>query len=54
MLGRGDVFARVTDLADLRRLVPGARTAVLDDCGHFAHVEHPEAVAAFLGLVPAP
>ncbi|RUQ04443.1 alpha/beta fold hydrolase [Curtobacterium sp. HSID17257] len=54
VLGRGDVFARVTDLDDLRRLVPGSRTAVLDDCGHFAHVEHPEAVAAFLGLVPAP
>lgn len=54
VLGRGDVFARVSDLDDLRGLVPGARTAVLDDCGHFAHVEHPGAVAAFLGLTSAP
>lgn len=53
VLGRGDVFARVSDLDDLRRLVPGVRTAVLDDCGHFAHVEHPGAVAVFLGLAPA-
>lgn len=53
VLGRADVFARVSDLDELRDLVPGTRTAVLDDCGHFAHVEHPDAVAAFLGLTPA-
>ena len=52
VLGRGDVFARVSDLDDLRRLVPGPRTAVLEDCGHLAHAEHQEAVAAFLALVP--
>jgi len=52
VLGRGDVFARVSDLDDLRRLVPRTRTAVLDDCGHFAHVEQPDAVVAFLGLAP--
>jgi pimeloyl-ACP methyl ester carboxylesterase len=23
---------------------------LLDDCGHFAHVEHPDAVARVLGL----
>ncbi|OEI69979.1 alpha/beta fold hydrolase [Curtobacterium sp. ER1/6] len=48
VLGRDDVFARTSDLDDLRRLLPGVRTAVLDDCGHFAHVERPVAVAAFL------
>lgn len=48
VLGRDDVFARTSDLEDLRRLLPGVRTAVLDDCGHFAHVERPVAVAAFL------
>ena len=36
------------DLDELRRLVPDARTELLDDCGHFAHVEHPAAVAALL------
>ena len=50
VVGRDDVFARTSDLDDLRRLLPGVRTAVLADCGHFAHVEHPGAVAAFLGL----
>lgn len=48
VLGRGDVFARPADLDELRRLVPDARTELLDDCGHFAHVEHPAAVAALL------
>jgi len=50
VVGRQDVFARTTDLDDLRALLPGVRTAVLEDCGHFAHVEHPDAVAALLGL----
>ncbi len=48
VLGRGDVFARPADLDELRVLVPDARTELLDDCGHFAHVEHPDAVAALL------
>ncbi|WP_181429048.1 alpha/beta fold hydrolase [Curtobacterium sp. MCSS17_008] len=50
VVGRADVFARVSDLDDLRRLLPDVRTAVLEDCGHFAHVEHPDAVASLLGL----
>lgn len=49
--GRDDVFARVSDLAALRGLLPRVRTVLLDDCGHFAHVEHPDAVAEVLGLV---
>lgn len=48
VLGRDDVFARPADLDELRALVPDARTVLLDDCGHFAHVEHPAAVAALL------
>ncbi len=48
VLGRDDVFARPADLDELRALVPQARTVLLDDCGHFAHVEHPRAVAALL------
>ena len=51
--GADDVFARRSDLAALRQLVPWARTVLLDDCGHFAHVEHPAAVARTLGLVAA-
>lgn len=49
--GRDDVFARVSDLDALRSLVPRTRTVLLDDCGHFAHVERPDAVARVLGLV---
>ena len=49
--GRDDVFARVSDLDGLRGLLPQVRTVLLDDCGHFAHVEHPAAVARVLGLV---
>ncbi|WIB78985.1 alpha/beta hydrolase [Curtobacterium sp. MCPF17_002] len=48
--GRDDVFARVSDLDALGALLPRVRTVLLDDCGHFAHVEHPDAVARVLGL----
>lgn len=48
--GRDDVFARTSDLDALRALLPQARTVLLDDCGHFAHVERPAAVARTLGL----
>jgi pimeloyl-ACP methyl ester carboxylesterase len=48
--GRDDVFARVTDLDALRALLPQVRTVLLERCGHFAHVEHPVAVARALGL----
>ncbi|ROQ05959.1 MULTISPECIES: alpha/beta fold hydrolase [unclassified Curtobacterium] len=48
--GRDDVFARASDLDALRELVPQVRTVLLDDCGHFAHVEHPDAVARELAL----
>jgi pimeloyl-ACP methyl ester carboxylesterase len=43
--GEGDVFATHADLARLAALVPQARTVLLPDCGHFAHVERPHAVA---------
>ncbi|WP_144715604.1 alpha/beta fold hydrolase [Curtobacterium pusillum] len=48
--GRDDVFARVSDLDALRGLLPSLGTVLLDDCGHFAHVEQPLAVARVLGL----
>jgi pimeloyl-ACP methyl ester carboxylesterase len=50
--GRDDVFARVSDPDALRALVPQTRPVLLDDCGHFAHVEHPADVARALGLLP--
>jgi pimeloyl-ACP methyl ester carboxylesterase len=49
--GRDDVFARVSDLEAVREIVPQVRTVLLDDCGHFAHVERPDAVARALALV---
>jgi pimeloyl-ACP methyl ester carboxylesterase len=39
--GADDAFARPDDLVRLRALLPAARTTVLPDCGHFAHVERP-------------
>ncbi|PZE68878.1 alpha/beta hydrolase [Curtobacterium sp. MCBD17_021] len=42
--GRQDVFARVDDLARLGGVLPDVRTVLLEDCGHFAHVERPGAV----------
>lgn len=48
VLGQDDVFARPADLEELRAAMPHVRTALLDDCGHFAHVEHPAEVAALL------
>lgn len=37
--GRHDVFAGRHDARDARRRIPGYRETVLDDSGHFAHVE---------------
>ncbi|WP_083404584.1 MULTISPECIES: alpha/beta fold hydrolase [unclassified Curtobacterium] len=48
--GRDDVFARRSDLDALRAIVQQTRTVLLDACGHFAHVEQPDAVARALGL----
>lgn len=46
--GRDDVFARVDDLDRLAEVLPEVRTVLLDDCGHFAHVEHPHDVVGAL------
>lgn len=47
--GADDVFARPSDLDRLREVVPHARTTLLADCGHFAHVERPFETLRFLG-----
>ncbi|MGV8896171.1 MAG: alpha/beta fold hydrolase [Rhodoglobus sp.] len=44
--GDRDVFVRDADLAELSRLLPSSRTAVIADCGHFANVERPDVVLA--------
>ncbi|MEV8215602.1 alpha/beta hydrolase [Leifsonia sp. NPDC077715] len=43
--GDHDVFVPARDDARLAALIPGWRTVVLPGTGHFAHVEHPTAVA---------
>jgi pimeloyl-ACP methyl ester carboxylesterase len=43
--GVHDVFARRSDLAQLARRVPQARLLLLEECGHFAHIERPVATA---------
>ena len=39
--GRHDVFARAGDIRPLRRLMRDYDECVLDDSGHFAHIEQP-------------
>jgi len=50
--GGRDVFVGADDLPGLARDVPGARTAVIADAGHFGHVERPAETLRALGLLP--
>jgi pimeloyl-ACP methyl ester carboxylesterase len=49
--GADDVFARSSDLDRLGKVVRHARTTLLDDCGHFAHVERPVETLRALGWI---
>ncbi|OII21558.1 alpha/beta fold hydrolase [Frigoribacterium sp. MCBA15_019] len=49
--GADDVFARSSDLDRLGEVVRHARTTLLADCGHFAHVERPHETMRALGWV---
>jgi pimeloyl-ACP methyl ester carboxylesterase len=49
--GADDVFARSSDLDRLAGVVRHARTTLLVDCGHFAHVERPHETLRALGWV---
>ncbi|NRD27542.1 alpha/beta fold hydrolase [Frigoribacterium sp. VKM Ac-2836] len=49
--GADDVFARTSDLDRLAAVVRHARTTLLADCGHFAHVERPHATLRALGWI---
>jgi pimeloyl-ACP methyl ester carboxylesterase len=55
--GRQDALAPLTEQTALADTISGARLAILEQCGHLAPLERPEAVtallAAWLGLGPA-
>lgn len=48
MVGRQDRWSPLAQHEELAAAIPGARLAVIEDAGHFACVERPEAVTAAL------
>ncbi|WP_029008052.1 alpha/beta fold hydrolase [Azospirillum halopraeferens] len=48
--GRQDALSPVEVHAEMAGLIPGARLAVVEDCGHLAAMEQPQAVTALLRL----
>lgn len=48
VVGRQDQWSPVAQHEDMLRLMPNARLEIVEDAGHFAPVERPEAVAALL------
>ncbi len=48
VVGRQDRWSPLAQNQELAETIPGARLAVIEDCGHFSPVERPEAVAAAL------
>lgn len=58
MVGRQDRWSPVEQNREIAEAIPGAAFVVIEDAGHMATVERPEAVTAalldFLGLAPAP
>jgi pimeloyl-ACP methyl ester carboxylesterase len=48
LCGREDGWAPPSQHEEMAALVPGARLAILDRCGHMAPMERPEAVGAAL------
>jgi pimeloyl-ACP methyl ester carboxylesterase len=53
--GRDDAWSPVAQHEAIAALVPGSRLAIVDDCGHMAPMERPDAVARALSewLAPA-
>jgi len=53
--GREDRFVAVQHGAEMGALIPGARSVVLDECGHLPTLEQPDATIAlareWLGLI---
>lgn len=52
--GNGDVFVGSRDLAQLAVALPASHRTVLQECGHYAHVEWPLKTLAALDLLPLP
>lgn len=48
MVGRQDQWSPLAQHEDMLRLLPDARLEIIEEAGHFAPVERPEAVAALL------
>jgi pimeloyl-ACP methyl ester carboxylesterase len=46
LVGRDDQWSPVAQHEDIAHVVPGARLVIVDEAGHFAPFERPEAVAA--------
>jgi pimeloyl-ACP methyl ester carboxylesterase len=45
LCGRQDAWSALAQHEEMARMIPGARLAVIDDCGHMATMEQPERVA---------
>lgn len=58
LCGRQDVLTPLDLHREMADLIPGARLAVIEDCGHLSTLERPQAVnrelGAWLGLQPLP
>ncbi len=48
IVGRQDAWSPVSQHEDIARLCPQARLTIIEDAGHFAPIERPEAVAEAL------
>lgn len=48
VVGRYDAWSPVSQHEDIKALIPHARLEIIEDAGHFAPVEQPEAVADLL------
>jgi pimeloyl-ACP methyl ester carboxylesterase len=50
IVGREDVMTPLAAAEEIARGIPGARLAVIEECGHLATMERPQAVTALMRL----
>lgn len=48
LAGRSDEIAPLDRMAEMAEAIPGARLAIIEDCGHMSTMERPQAVTALL------
>lgn len=48
LAGRSDEIAPLPRMAEMAEAIPGARLAIVEDCGHMSTMERPQAVTALL------